>query len=72
VGVEFKEVVTDFIEMYNRGYKKLGMKWAIQPNTFPGKIGGHCVMQNLDLLEKLSTGLIFPKAIRKSNENQPD
>ena len=67
IDLNFAEVSTEFIRMYNKGYKELGIKEVMQPNTFPGIIGGHCILPNLDLLEQQYPDLIFPKAIKESN-----
>ena len=67
IDLNFAEVVTEFIDMYNKGYKKLGMDWVQQPNTFPGEIGGHCVLPNLELLKNQYPNMIFPKAIEELN-----
>lgn len=51
-GLEFKLVYTLFNETYNKGYEDLGhpefKKYILK--HIPGKIGGHCVNANLDLL----------------------
>ncbi len=67
IGVEFKDVVTDFIKMYNEGYQKLGMDWVCQSNTTPGYIGGNCVMPNIKILLEQYPNMLFPKAVRESN-----
>ena len=52
MGVDFNTVYTDFNETYNEGYKKLKKKHVRRPvlKYMDGKIGGHCVMSNLELL----------------------
>lgn len=64
-GVSFDVVYTDFNKSYNEGYEKLGhpeyKKYIIGHRD--GKIGGHCVMQNCDLMENAITDFI-----KKHNE----
>lgn len=51
--VSYKDVATSWNETYNEGYEKLGMKNVIRPVLYPpkdGKIGGHCVIPNVELL----------------------
>lgn len=55
----------DFNLSYNEGYKKLGKSNVIRPTLYPpsktkGKITGHCLIPNAELLEK-----IFPHPITK-------
>ena len=52
-GLDFNEVYTVPNEDYNRAYTKLGKKYVVRPvlRHIPGKIGGHCVVQNCDLLD---------------------
>lgn len=47
------EAWTIWTENYNKGYKKLGFEEYIRPNLVPimKKIGGHCVSQNLRLID---------------------
>ncbi len=68
IGLDFNEVITQFINMYNKGYEKLGMKKICQPNTFPGVISGHCVMENLDILLSQYPDFNLAKDIKRSNE----
>jgi len=51
--VNFEEVMTDFNKTYNEGYKKLGKGNVIRPVLYPpqGKIGGHCVLPNAQILK---------------------
>lgn len=48
-------------ESYNEGYKKLGMPHVVRPVLFskPGKIGGHCVINNCKLLKEKLTKIIL-------------
>ena len=59
IGADFDEAVTDFNETYNSGYDQLGKKNVIRPVLFPpdGPIGGHCVIPNAKLLEKIFESL---------------
>lgn len=57
----------DFNLSYNDGYEKMGKKNVIRPTLLPtsmfgqaGKITGHCLIPNAELLEK-----IFPHPITK-------
>ena len=60
--VSFDEAVTEFNKTYNEGYEKLGKENVIRPVLFPpeGAIGGHCVIPNAKLLDKL----FFSEAIK--------
>lgn len=51
-GVDFETVYTDGNKTYNTGYSMLGDSQFVRPvlKHFPGKIGGHCVMPNCELL----------------------
>ena len=55
MGLSFQEVMTDWNEGYNNGYKKLGMDHVVRPVLTPPnkKIGGHCVVPNAKLLSEL-------------------
>lgn len=47
--LNFDEVYTEFVDMYNDGYKAMGMPEFQQYKLkhMDGKIGGHCVIQNM-------------------------
>ncbi len=54
-GVKFTDVMTDFNESYNLGYKVLGKHNVVRPVLYApedGKIGGHCVIPNAELLRE--------------------
>jgi UDP-N-acetyl-D-mannosaminuronate dehydrogenase len=53
-GLNFDEVATEFNKTYNEGYKALGKTNVIRPALVPpeGKIGGHCVIPNAEILKK--------------------
>jgi hypothetical protein len=59
-GLDFNEVYTIANRDYNEGYKKLGMPHVMRPvlKPMPGKIGGHCVVPNCDLLDDWLTKTI--------------
>lgn len=58
--LDFKLVYTLFNESYNYGYEKLGFpqykKYILEHRI--GKIGGHCVIPNLELLKSPITQII--------------
>lgn len=51
--INFNISYTDFNDSYNEGYKKMGAPQYIRPNLryMAGKIGGHCVVPMMELLE---------------------
>jgi len=52
--VPFEQVMNDFTETYNEGYKKLNKENVIRPILTPPKndtIGGHCVIENTKILQ---------------------
>ena len=63
-GVPFSEVYTLFNKAYNEGYKTMGFPEYQRPVLQPlkKKIGGHCVLPNLNFLEG-----DFPELIEKRN-----
>lgn len=52
--LDFALVMTLFNQSYNEGYKKLGMSNVVRPVLYPpqGKIGGHCVIPNAEILKE--------------------
>lgn len=48
----FEEVYSEATRDYNEGYIKLGMENVVRPvlKHYPGKIGGHCVIQNAEIM----------------------
>jgi hypothetical protein len=64
IGVDFS-ILKDFDEDYNKLYIKLGMEWAQQYILDPpdGRIGGHCVIPNAELLNKLYPNELLEKII---------
>tara|TARA_R100001530_G_scaffold13251_3_gene12268 strand:+ start:4592 stop:5335 length:744 start_codon:yes stop_codon:yes gene_type:complete len=68
--LNFEEVYTVANKTYNEGYEELGMGHYRKPYLRPmeGKIGGHCVVPNCDLLEDVFTQLV--KDFDKIYENE--
>ncbi|MBI4993486.1 hypothetical protein HZC33_00800 [Candidatus Wolfebacteria bacterium] len=64
-GVDFEEAYVIPNQHYNEGYKKMGKQHFIRPvlKHMPGKIGGHCVVSNCDLLDSWIT-----KTIKQRNK----
>ncbi|MFH1637254.1 MAG: hypothetical protein ABIB71_02405 [Candidatus Woesearchaeota archaeon] len=59
--LNFEQVYSISNETYNKGYGKLGMKHVRRPvlNAMPGKVGGHCLRPNLDMLNKFTDKKYF-------------
>jgi len=53
-GLSYEEVMTEFNETYNEGYKKLDKDNVVRPVLYPpkGMIGGHCILSNCRILEE--------------------
>ena len=53
LGLDFDKVMTRFTETYNQGYKDMGMPNVVRPVLYPpkGKLGGHCIIPNAQMLE---------------------
>jgi len=53
-GIDFEKAVTNFNKTYNVTYPKLGKPNVVRPVLSPPErgIGGHCVCQNAEILEK--------------------
>lgn len=60
LNLDFSEVYTIPNEDYNESYKKLGKPNVIRPvlKPIPGKIGGHCLIPNCELLDDWLTRII--------------
>ena len=58
--LDFNIIYTDANNTYNDGYIKLGIKNVIRPvlEHKEGKIGGHCVIPNCDLLKNQLTNFV--------------
>lgn len=71
-GVEFEIVYREFTETYNMGYTLLGMPHVLRPFLmhFPGKIGGHCVVENAAFLDSPSARRIISE--NKHYESNPE
>ena len=60
-GVSFEEAQSHYNITYNEGYQELGKPNVVRPTLTPpeGKIGGHCVVPNAELLrEELDSKLL--------------
>lgn len=64
IGMDF-DLLKEFDEDYNQIYKKLGMEWAQQYILDPpkGRIGGHCVIPNAELLNEQYPSDLLEKII---------
>jgi UDP-N-acetyl-D-mannosaminuronate dehydrogenase len=73
LGLSFKEVYIDWNKEYNKGYTKLGIKQVVRPILVPikGSIGGHCIINNCELIDSFITNLIKKrdKKYELSNSN---
>lgn len=67
--IPFDQVYKKWNETYNQGYTKLKMPHVVRPvlKNYPGKIGGHCVISNCEILEKKLTNPIS-KTVLKQNK----
>lgn len=68
-GLEYDSVVLEFEKMFNEGSLKIGNIEHVRPFVFPGEIGGHCLMPNIDILKKVYKSEWFD-LIEKSNEKK--
>ena len=58
--INFEEVSTNYNKSYNEGYKKLGKENVVRPVLYaPQIIGGHCVINNTEILNKYFESLAF-------------
>jgi len=59
-GYDFKQVYSGWTGSYNCGYTLMGEEKFVRPilDPIPGKIGGHCVMQNCELEDNWITDII--------------
>ena len=66
--ISFEEAYTKWNQTYNHGYTKLKMPYVVRPvlKNYPGKIGGHCIIANCQILKKTLTNPIS-KIILKQN-----
>ncbi|MFA5097739.1 MAG: hypothetical protein WC490_03830 [Candidatus Margulisiibacteriota bacterium] len=65
LNLDYGEVVTRFIDMYNSGHKKVGLTQFVEPQLYPpkGKIGGHCVLAGVEKAEKVLRNPMFDSII---------
>jgi hypothetical protein len=63
--LDYGEVVTKFIDMYNADHKKTGLEKFIEPQLYPpeGKVGGHCVLAGVEKAEKVIRNPMFDSII---------
>lgn len=63
-GLDFQVIYGSANQSYNEGYEKLGMGYVRRPilEHYPGKIGGHCVIENANLLDSESAKRILNHA----------
>jgi len=61
--VDFNIIYTEANKSYNEGYLKLGRPEVVRPylKYMPGKIGGHCVIQNCKLLDSMISKTILKR-----------
>jgi len=61
--VDFEAVYAEANKTYNEGYKKLGRSEVQRPHlkNMPGKIGGHCVIPNCNILKSDISKIILKK-----------
>lgn len=67
--ISLEEAYTQWNQTYNEGYGKLDMPHVIRPvlKNVEGKIGGHCIVSNCEILEKTLPNPIS-KTILKQNK----
>ena len=66
-GVSFKMAVTEWNQMYNSGYKALGMPEVVRPVCYPpkGHMGGHCQLPAAKILKEYFGSSPFLEEILK-------
>ena len=66
----FNQVMTAYNQSYNDGYAALGNSNVIRPvlNAPEGEIGGHCVVQNAELLSKQFSSLALELILKYKKE----
>lgn len=64
--LNFSEVMTEWNNTYNEGYKKIYMENVIRPVLSPpgNKIGGHCVIPNAELLSYLTESSLIEEVLK--------
>ena len=65
--LDFNVVYKDFTETYNLGYTELDMEHVVRPvlKHMEGKINGHCILQNCELLEDFKPAKLIYDENRK-------
>jgi len=65
-GLDYAEVMTLWNSEYNSGYKKLGKMNVVRPVLSPahGKIGGHCVIPNAQMIADYFSSPIVDYVLR--------
>jgi len=66
--IDFAGAVNQMKDIFNTGYYKIRPN-VVMPNLFPGKIGGSCLMQNIEILQKNYQSK-FLKVIKTSNDKK--
>lgn len=65
--IDFEEVMTLYNKTYNEGYKKLGIENVIRPVLYPTtKIGGHCIIPNVEILSNYTDSDLIKNILRYS------
>jgi len=64
--LNFQEVMTDWNNSYNEGYKQIHMGNVNRPVLYPPgeKIGGHCVIPNAELLSYLTESSLIEEVLK--------
>jgi len=72
LGADFEDVMTSYNTTYNEGYTKLGKKNVVRPvlHAPTNGIGGHCVVQNAELLKKQIESDVLDLIISYKKANQ--
>lgn len=66
-GLDFEEVMTIYNKSYNDGYSALGKANFVRPVLYPTKkIGGHCIIPNLEILAKSNPSDLFSGVLKYS------
>jgi UDP-N-acetyl-D-mannosaminuronate dehydrogenase len=62
-GLDFEAIYREANKSYNDGYKKLGRPEVVRPylKYIEGKIGGHCIIQNCEILKSEIAKFILKK-----------
>tara|TARA_Y100000593_G_scaffold94426_1_gene193444 strand:+ start:3665 stop:4426 length:762 start_codon:yes stop_codon:yes gene_type:complete len=73
VGANFDQAITRFNQTYNVGYTKLGKENLVRPILYPPQgdppfIGGHCVVQNAELLMKNFESMMLDLIVKYKRE----